>query len=170
MAKKISQVHETRTLDKSTGEVEALSSTTTFMVDNEPPFIKLYINAIAKLTGLPDGNKNTLFELIKLVDYDGRIILNAGLRRIIAKNLGIKPHTIANTLTQLVKSGFISRVDSGIYLLSPFYFAKGAWVDIMKSRVEYVKISMFYSGDSETTTIETGFNEDALDCGVICNE
>ena len=157
--KKVSHVTETVVLDKETGEVATMSKTSTYSVEGEPPFIKLYINAVAKLSGLPDGSKSTLFELIKLVDYDGRIILNAGIKRIIAKNIGVKPHTIANTLTQLIKSNIISRIDTGIYLMNPFYFARGKWNDIMKSRINYVKISMMYSERGEEISIETSMNE-----------
>ncbi|WP_323861713.1 helix-turn-helix domain-containing protein, partial [Xenorhabdus doucetiae] len=52
-----------------------------------------------------------MYELIKSITYANKgqfIIVNAGYKRILAENLGIKPQSVTNAINDLVKKGILT--------------------------------------------------------------
>lgn len=115
----------------------------------EPPYIKLYVDDIIKLYGLPKGDSNTLFELIKRMNYQGEIVINATVKRDIARILGVggnKPEqVISNSMGKLVKSDILFRKGTGVYITNPHIFAKGDWTEIQALRNAYIEMKIKYS-------------------------
>jgi hypothetical protein len=73
------------------------------------------------------------------MDYQGRIILNAGLKREIATRINTSVQHIENSLTKFSKKEILIRKDTGIYLANPWLFGRGSWEDVRAIRltVEY---------------------------------
>ncbi|WP_305815322.1 replication/maintenance protein RepL [Photobacterium leiognathi] len=143
--------------DLSTGEVVSLVEKKTVRHSKEPPFIKLYVDDVIRLYGLPKGESRILFELIKRMNYQGEIVINATIKRDIASILGVggsKPEQIiSNSMNKLVKSDILFRKGTGVYITNPHIFAKGDWDDIQELRNSYIEMKIKYS--SKGREIET---------------
>ena len=122
-------------LDYKTGEINEEFNLTTIKIPKEPPFIKLYLEDLVKLNNLPKSNSSVLYELVKLVNYNGEINLSSFSKERIVKILKIKnPKSLDNSIQKLVKTDIMKRIGRGCFLLNPSLFAKGSWNDIRRLR------------------------------------
>jgi hypothetical protein len=132
-----------------TGEISSETVQTVVRTSKEPPYIKLYIDDVIRLYGLPKGESKILFELVKRMNYQGEIVINAAVKRDIAKKLelgGAKPEqVISNSMAKLVKNDILCRKDTGVYITNPHVFAKGDWADIQDLRDSYIEMKIKYS-------------------------
>jgi len=135
--KVILKKEHTETRDAITGEVTERSITHTVKVEQEPSFIKLYIKDMCKLNDVPKNANKILIALLEYVNYNNEIILSAGLKKRIAKELEITPPSLNNGISRLVKSELICSVERGIYLLNPNMFGKGKWKDIKELQITW---------------------------------
>jgi hypothetical protein len=133
------------TIDHATGEVLHEEKSKTIQLPNEPPYVKLYLDDLMKLKDLPKGSSTVLYELIKRINYDGQLIINGSLKRMIAKDIGIQENSISNAITKFIKKDIMSRLDKGIYVFNPNLFAKGSWTDIRKLRNKYLELTITYN-------------------------
>jgi len=150
---KITYEKEEISTDYVTGEVKQKNTTQISKMPVEPPFVKLYIDDVIKLKDLPKGNSKLLYQLVRLLNYEGQVILNGSIKNIIAERLGIKKQSIDNILNNLVKKDIIKRYATGIYLLNPSLFAKGEWSDIRKLRNKYIELNIKYMETGEKEII-----------------
>jgi hypothetical protein len=106
----------------------------------EPPFIKLYLNDIVLLKNLPSSYSSILYELMKLMTWDNKIVLNSSIKKNIMAALNIKTSTLNNTLSQFVKKKILYRLDVGVYMPNPYLFARGDYSDINQLRliIDYI--------------------------------
>lgn len=142
-------------VDYETGEIKKTISQTITKIDREPPFVKLYIDDISDINNLQHSCSQLLLELIKRVNYSGVISISAGDKKLIVKSLGVKPQTFANNISQLIKKDILFRIDTGMYQLNPFYFARGAWYEVNKQRIDYIEMNTKYSSKGKEITINT---------------
>lgn len=133
--KKVSQSTVKEIVDSETGEVIEVISTNTFGVDKEPPYIKMYIDDIARLKELPPGMNKILMELIKGMGYNNVIPAYKPIKMMICRNLGIKIDYLNKAISTFYKKGLLIRLDRGIYLADPELFARGKWEDIKNLRL-----------------------------------
>lgn len=158
MTKKI-LYSETKTfLDNQTGLVKQTETTSTCEIEQEPGYVKLYLAHIIKLKELPKGSSSILYSLLKIMGFDNIIVLNASLKRMIAKEQNTSVANVANIISKFVKDGLMVRKDTGLYMLDPKLFAKGKWRDIDKLRTEYLELSIKYHPDG-AYTMESDFIE-----------
>jgi Firmicute plasmid replication protein (RepL) len=113
---------------------EILEELSTRKIQNEPDYIKLYIEHITVLGELPKWVTPILMELLKYVNYENKIILNSSIKKMIATNLEIAYKTIDNTLVKLTKAEILIREDKGIYIANPHLFGRGKWENIRRIR------------------------------------
>lgn len=137
------------TRDKHTGELEQISSEKVSYLPTEPPYVKLYLEDIAKLHGLTKSNSEVMHALFTKMDYEGIITLVSSSKQRIADSLGIRVQTINNTLQSLLKSDIIRRVGRGEFMFNPSIIAKGDWQSILKNRDKYIQLNVTYSADNE---------------------
>ena len=125
------------TVESSSGEIVAETEIREIRTSKgvEPDFVKLYINDLMLINDLPTKASNALMELIKLVTFDNKIILNGAIKKDICSRLNIKPQTLNNNLTSFVKKEILYRLDTGIYMPNPYLFARGKWEDIHDLRM-----------------------------------
>lgn len=136
--KKISSVTSMSVVNSETGEEESREESTTSRIPTEPPYVKLYLDDVAKLHDLSNGQKGLLNELLKEVSYVGTINLNASVKRKIATALNYKnKQSVDNALSKLCKENVIARIDTGVYEVNPYLFGKGKWPAIAKRRENF---------------------------------
>lgn len=106
-------------------------------VETEPDFIKLYIKDICKLNDIPTAGNNILNELLKYTNYDNKVLLPMGVKKIILDKLNISLGTLNNNITKLIKKEILKRIDTGIYMFNPYLFGRGNWKDIKEIRTSW---------------------------------
>jgi len=116
--------------------------TTTREIEIEPDYIKLYIQDMLMLLGLPKGQSDILVMLLRRLDYNLEIVLNSHIKKGIAQKLNIKTkdgklavNSIDKALGMFRKKGILRRVGRGVYRTNPRLFARGKWRDIKKIRM-----------------------------------
>jgi hypothetical protein len=157
----VSQLKIVESVDKESGEIVTESSVTEFHKKSEPAFIKIYIDDLSHLTGLKAIESGVLYEMIRLVDYDGVISLTKYVTKRIAVNLNCSPKTVQNKISLLLKNKYhlIRRLEGSSFELNPTYFARGKWSDIMKRRVDWkLNLNVTYNSKTKTKTIKSELN------------
>lgn len=110
--------------------------------EQEPPYIKLYLQDIMYLSDLSGRYVPLLLHLLNLANYADQnnamcVVLAPAIRENICKDIGWKSvGTFNNAIDDLVKGNLIKRVSRNIIQLNPNLFGKGKWVDVQKLRLE----------------------------------
>ncbi|MBU4643223.1 replication/maintenance protein RepL [Bacillus toyonensis] len=104
----------------------------------EPNYIKVYLDTVLYLKDLPKGLNSILYAFLKRMSYGNQLVVNAALKRQIAKELGLSLSSINNAISKFVKGELLVREDTGLYKVNPHLFGKGDWKDIAKIRLEVV--------------------------------
>ncbi|MDO6508688.1 replication/maintenance protein RepL [Colwellia sp. 4_MG-2023] len=113
---------------------------------SEPAYIKQYLQDPDLIYSIPKGASRVLTALFQLVEFNDNFInLNASIKRKICKKLNIKIESLDNSLSVLSKNYFLLRIDTGFYLLNPYYFGKGDWGN-MKTIREKVTLKALDNG------------------------
>lgn len=139
MKKKIHQVHEIIKQDEN-GNITEAQKDVVFSISKEPNYIKLYLDDIEKLFELPSNSSKLLLELLKKINYDGQIVLNATIKKAICEKLNYVIGTVDNYISDLCKKEIFKRVGTGVYIANPHIFGKGDWMTIVKQREAWIKI------------------------------
>lgn len=103
---------------------------------SEPNYIKVYLDTILYLNDLPKGLNGILYAFLKRMSYGNQLVVNAALKRQIAKELDLSLSSINNAISKFVKGSLLLREDTGLYKVNPHLFGKGEWKDIAKIRLE----------------------------------
>jgi hypothetical protein len=146
--KKIVQQTLQQVVNESTGEMIETTSEKIFNLPKEPPYIKLYLDDLASLYGLPSSG--ALFELLKQMNYEGMINLNSTIKKLICERVGFSTiQTLDNYLSKLVKSDVFRKSGRGVYNPNPSLFGRGDWKDICKLREAWLKVEYKANGSRE---------------------
>jgi hypothetical protein len=123
------------TIDLVTGEITEIQTDNQYRVDREPDFVKLYLGDIGRLYNLP--NTSLLMALLRKMNYDNEVILNAAVKRELSSSIGgnMGLANIEKIIGVYVKRGVLIRKDRGIYLFNPYLFGRGKWQDVNKIRL-----------------------------------
>ena len=116
-------------------------------IESEPPYVKLYLDAVLYLKDLPRSYSSVLIAILKRmasadseIDKDGlggqEVLLPIAHKRRISVETGLTVKTINNTISALVKSEILYRTDKAIYTINPHIFGKGEWRNIKKLRMQ----------------------------------
>lgn len=152
-------IEETTVIDHQTGEVLKTSVVKRYKGD-EPNYIKLYLQDIAYLHGLPPSAKDIMNELLQYVSYGTQeIVLNKAIKDRIAENIGASVKTVDNRLQELVKVGIIDRVAPGTFTLNPYLFGKGDWKTISELRNKNIHLKIVYDKKTNTRSVK-GYQDD----------
>lgn len=135
--KTITKAHKHEKTNLQTGEITEKTTYNSFKVEEEPPFIKLYLRDICKLNDIPQKGNLILMELLKYTSYNNEIMLPAGIRKRIEEELNLAQGVLNNHLSSLVKKEILKRVSTGVFQLNPHLFGKGKWQDIKELRVTW---------------------------------
>lgn len=124
-------------VDDKTGEVKSMSTTYVSAPQREPPYFKVYMDALKVLRGIPLYCWPVLIWLLGRIPYandDPCFEFGNPMRQRAAGELQIKISQVNHAVSDLVKSGAILRAGRGLYQFNPVFFARGEWKDIQKLR------------------------------------
>lgn len=124
-------------VDDTTGEVKSMISTYVSAPQSEPPYIKVYLDGLSGLRGVPLYCWPVLLWLLGRIPYansDPCFEFGAPMRQRAAEELGVKISQVNHAVSDLVKCEAILRAGRGLYRFNPVFFARGEWKDIQKLR------------------------------------
>lgn len=136
--KNVVREHTIECVDNDSGEVKSTKSFTTQKVDAEPEYIKLYLDDMSRWANLSKGESSILGALLRYMNYDNIIPLNACIKKTIATALETTTRTIDVQLSKLCKSGIFTRVGTGTYMANPYIFGRGKWTEIKEIRATVI--------------------------------
>lgn len=148
--KKIIREHIVESVDVNTGEVVEKKIYSTAKVDAEPEYIKLYLADMRRWANLAPATSSILGAVLRYMNYENIIPLNACIKDTIAKELGTKRASIDVQLNKLCKKGLLSRVGTGTYLANPFTFGKGKWIETKE-----IRATVIYNKDGVSFSVVT---------------
>lgn len=135
---------DTSVINADTGEVlsEAHSHTEHARIPVEPPFIKVYLDCLAKFKDVQISFNPILAEMLKRASYADEEIENGGfvlylnkqLKTVIANKCRVSLNRVEHALTEFVKKGYMYRIGVGSYQFNADIFGKGSWKDIHRIR------------------------------------
>ncbi len=89
------------------------------------------------LNNLPKTSSAILNELLLCSNYNNEISLSRGIKNRIAKDLDVTNGHLDNTISKLSKFGILKKIDVGLYVLNPFIFGRGNWLEIKSIRATW---------------------------------
>jgi len=142
---RIGAYEKTVGIDHTTGQKFAtVEKTDEYVVETEPEFMKCYIQDIGKLCNVKPAALRLLIRLIQSITMDEYIVLNPGVKAIMAKDLKTSVGMINQSLHELTTQDFLVPEGRGLYVLNPGLFAKGKWGSIKKRRDQYIELRIKY--------------------------
>jgi hypothetical protein len=132
--KKVSKTEESHLVSED-GEILKSLKTSTYAVESEPAYIKLYIQDIGILNNITGKSNEVLLEFIRHMGYNNVIPTYKPIKQMIAKKLNISLHTVDKAVKMLKKNGLFIPFARGMYIADPNLFAKGKWSDIKNLRL-----------------------------------
>ena len=156
-------IYKSTTVNHETGEVKE-STTVRAIKGEEPSYIKLYLQDISYLYGLPATAGDLMHELLQYVTYGTQqIVLNASVKERICKVTGIAKQTLNNRLQDLVNKGIIARDGRGVFVLNPYLFGKGDWKSVRELRSKNIHLKIVYDKETNTRRIQGNIIDKASD-------
>jgi predicted transcriptional regulator len=138
-AKKAVVVSSHSIVDTVSGELIRNHEIKISQKETEPPYVKMYLEDISRIYGLPEKASRLLKVLVKNMSYTNIVAMYKPIKLMICSELNYSLNTVNAAVNDLVKQGVIIRVARGLYMVEPNLFGKGRWEDIKKIRmtVEY---------------------------------
>lgn len=156
MNKKITKHSVETNTDHKTGKATQTKTKQTFIIEGEPPYIKMYLQDIQRFYNLPASNSPMIYELLRKLDYDGLISLNPTNKKMICEKLNWKMGSLDNYLTKVSKCGLFKKIGTGTYQPNPNIFGRGSWSKIQELREAWINIEYTNEGKK----IKTSFAEE----------
>jgi hypothetical protein len=81
-----------------------------------------YFDDLAAILGLAPGVKNLVCELAQIINADGIIVLKKEIKRELASKLDITAGTFDNSLSKLLQTQTIKRIERGVFEANSYLF------------------------------------------------
>lgn len=142
MPRIVEQTIETVTDEQ--GNIKEQKRNLTKRYEDEPEYIKLYLDTILYLKDLPKGYNSILFAFLKRMTYSSSsnngggqmIYVNAHMKNEIADELEVSLARVNQAITDFVKGKIFYRAGRGTYQVNAHLFGKGDWQNIKEIRMQ----------------------------------
>ena len=74
-----------------------------------------FLTDYVQVNGYSKSVVSLLYELLKNMNQDGKIVVNAALKRDISKKIQITVGSIDNMIGKIIEEGLLNRLDRGMY-------------------------------------------------------
>src|SRR5690625_1362279 len=106
-----------RKMTDENGEIIHSEEEKTINWGAEPNYIKLYLDDVLYLSDLPKGLNSILYAFLKRMSYGNQLVINAALKRQVAKEVDLSVSSINNAITNFVKEEHTSELQSRGHLV-----------------------------------------------------
>jgi len=138
--KTVAQTNEIIKVDDN-GEItnRTTETITKFYSASESSYVKSYRVNKKAVNALKKKTREILEELLDHTTYnENAIYLNKGIKVEVCNELGITYPTLNNALTELKMSQILLYIDTGLYIVNPYYFGLGEWAKLNKIRKKII--------------------------------
>jgi hypothetical protein len=155
MARKITQATINNQWNENGALIERREDKT-YILDDEPPYVKLYLDTILFLRSLPKGYNPVLLAFLKRMSYANQqqlVYFNTQMKLDIANELKVSKSRIDHAITDFVKGKIMLKVGTGrssTYQLNPHLFGKGKW-----SEIEGIRNTIVFNAVGQTTILDS---------------
>ena len=155
--------HVDTRVNHSTGEITETTKKQVVKREKTPEFIMLFTGGISKLNDarLTGTESQVLHELLRYVlPTDNMLMLNADVRKKIAKDIETTKNTLDKVIQKLQKTEILIK-QSSTYFLNPGIFGRGDWNKIKKLR-HNLNIEYDFTSNTMTSNLITSAQYDEL--------
>lgn len=125
------------TINHDTGEVIEESNVRNLAVEFEPKYIKMYVEDIARISGLGGTAGNIILAIARRMGSRNEVALVRGIKKTIALECGVKLKTVDNTILSLKeKKLLIALPERSCYILDPHLFSRESWKENKALRLQ----------------------------------
>lgn len=150
-------------IDGETGEVKEIQESKVVRDSSEPDFIKLYYKTFLSFNNINDIPLDFVLQLCEYIGYANSsdqqmtITVNKMMKENMIKRLNYKSiSSIDKILKKCVSQGLLFKTQyRGVYVVNPFFIAKGSWNIIKKLQGQFDFVNGKWSFEC-TTTDENG--------------
>jgi hypothetical protein len=144
------------------GNTKQVKKTHVEIVPNEPDFVKMFFRDEDRLR-LSSGEHKVMMFMLSKMGYDNKVNLPLGLKKVMCLELGfykegavgiggvvlkedeegnpeISVSSLNTVLWNLCKKNAMAKEHQGVYIVNPYYFAKGKWQAIKAIYDNYERI------------------------------
>ena len=133
--KKVKVVGEQQYLNVATNEVENFQVIK--VQESDFDFHKIWITSIIQALNIVGNQKSKLlFWIVDHLDCNNKLVYT---HRKIAKESGISYKTVSDTMKALVDCNFLTKLQSGAYIVNPNCIFKGTYKNRMNVLIQYSK-------------------------------
>ena len=154
---------QTQEVDITTGELLHNKTVTTSIVGAEPDYIKVYYRTMLAFNGVNNVPLNFILALSKYITWtnDGEpmeFVSDRNNRDKICKDCNIKDQMCKTYLKRCIESQLLMPKEGyrGIYIVNPFFLAKGRWSSVSKLRTSFDYVDGKWVRSITTTTTQQG--------------
>lgn len=172
--KKLTRLIVDEKTDYNTGEIVSKETHKEYYVDNEPEYIKLYIEHICTFNGLKQGISPILLKFCSYLTYPKKdaknqiIYINKTMKEEIANDLEISEKRINQALTEFINVGIFQKIldeetgkyRRGAYIVNPYLIGKGKWKEIKTFRATFDYINKVINPQINQFTVEDYIQEE----------
>jgi hypothetical protein len=133
--KKVIRQQTETVVDHETGEISKTTDLKESYIEQEPSYVKMYIQDIVRLNDLPSSAGKVLNILVSNMGYGNKVILIKPIKKYIMEQTGLSEGSVKRCIADLTKANILIRLERAVYLIDPSMFAKGKWADIKKLRM-----------------------------------
>lgn len=105
-----------------------------------------------QVNGFSKSVVSLLYELLKNMNQDGKIVVNAALKRDISKKIQITVGSIDNMIGKMIEEGLLNRLDRGMYETS------GELKQIMQVSVA-LEMTIVYTDEGKRIIVNGGYSK-----------
>jgi Firmicute plasmid replication protein (RepL) len=124
------------------------------MMKYEPKVLKLYAKHITGIFDMPRSVQKVLGYIVNAMNDENEITIAAGGKAKMIDDLEMKPQTLNNSLSELVKAGVLGNPAKGFYVANPEIFTyKKKWGETMNQQRKF-KAEIRYENNGKTFKIK----------------
>lgn len=126
-----------------TGEVVLKETDSVYRVPQTPDFVMAFTQDMSFISNISGGASKLLFGILSLINRSNEIYIIKEVKEKLSQITGLKFSSISVLVSELHKKNVIIKKNaekrSSAYVINPYYFGKGKWVNVNKLRmiVEY---------------------------------
>ncbi|AHE95197.1 hypothetical protein E3U40_06360 [Campylobacter fetus subsp. venerealis] len=130
-------------INNETGEVILTETDSVYRVPQTPDFVMAFTQDMSFISNISGGASKLLFGILSLINRSNEIYIVKEVKEKLSEITGLKFSSISVLVSELHKKNVIIKKNaekrSSAYVINPYYFGKGKWVNVNKLRmiVEY---------------------------------
>lgn len=131
-----------------TGEVRGEYKPRKKKASNPEKYVQIFIANLCMYNNIKFNLHPVILEILRLMDQNNEIVLDARRKNIISEKTGYKTGSIEVMINQLRQDKVLIHLpEKGNYMVNPHYFGRGNWNKIVSLRQKFEAVIMDNEGN-----------------------